>query len=163
MWYHEGQELISIKNLRKLEVSRSQIVTIEGIGSERIRCRKPDGDLFHVPNEVLGDCFEPAYAVTVYRYRGDKTEDAYNILNVSMMNKGEMYTALSRGVTIDNIGIRYTSKKFEEAPFDKTPTRIKVKPFESDPSMDNGLIYGTYKDDELVYVGSTTSLARRQK
>eukprot|EP00664_Eupelagonemidae_sp_cell27_P009968 gene9968-8162_t len=79
------------------------------------------------------------------------------------MNKGEMYTALSRGVTIDNIGFRYTSKKFEEAPFDKVPTRIKVKPFESDPSMDNGLIYGACKDDELIYVGSTTSLARRQK
>ena len=29
--------------------------------------------------------------------------------------------------------------------------------------MENGLIYGAYKDDELIYVGSTTSLARRQK
>eukprot|EP00664_Eupelagonemidae_sp_cell27_P000329 gene329-4627_t len=69
-----------------------------------------------------------------------------------MMNKGELYTALSRRIAIDNIGFLNTSKRFEEAPFNRRPTRTKVKHFESDPIMKDGLIYGAYKDDELVYV-----------
>jgi hypothetical protein len=102
------------------------------------------------------------FCVTVYKYQGDTIHTDYNIYEVDKLSWNEMYTALSRGVSLDKVHFKYTSKLFHKDKPDNKSVLFTPKP---DHKYLNGKIY-ILADDGMtwVYIGSTCKeLEERRK
>ena len=54
--------------------------------------------------------FVPAYCATVYKYQGAAIQEEYNMYDVHLMDKKQLYTALSRCTDIAQLLPRYTTR-----------------------------------------------------
>ena len=160
--FYVGQKIISNKNIKTKGMYNSRIYYIHDIQNNKVALRnEKDGEpLISSKNEVyyfnLKD-FEPAYCITCYRYQGSTIEEEYNIHDVSKMSFNEIYTALSRGRSLDKIHFDYTSRTFDVAKENNEPTILKAR------QMAKGEIYECYnKTRNLYYVGYTTTTTQKR-
>lgn len=157
-----GMKIIAKINDKTNNVFNSQIFYIKDILSDKYITisETPGGDALVKDDKIINflrSRFDPAFAVTVYKYQGDTISDNYNIHQAQCMDRNELYTALSRARTLSQIHIKWTKKEFKFASEPEISTNIGLKA----PQI--GYIYYMYNDDQKVcYVGQTTkTIAQR--
>ena len=98
--------------------------------------------------------FEPFFCQTIYRFQGLTIKDDYTIHELNIMTKRELYTSLSRGVSLNKVHFNYTNKSFVNVDSSK-PIELKVKvDNEIDEKYKNGKIYKiTFQN--YIYIGIT--------
>lgn len=160
--YYVGQKIISNKNIKTKGMYNSRIYYIHDIQNNKVALRnEKDGKpLISPKNEVyyfnLKD-FEPAYCITCYRYQGSTIEEEYNIHEIYRMSFNELYTALSRGRSLDKIHFDYTARTFDVAKENDEPTILKPR------QKVKGEIYECHNPTRnLYYVGYTTTSTEKR-
>lgn len=108
-----GVPIIAIVNNKNYEVSTSEMYHVVEINDDEIKIKKDDKEKNIAYND-FAKMFKLGFCVTVYKYQGDTIHDHYNIYDVHKMSWNEMYTALSRGVSLDKVHFKFTDKKFEK-------------------------------------------------
>ena len=160
--YYVGHKVISNKNIKTKGVYNSRIYHIHDIQNNKVALRnEKDGEpLMSSKNEVLYfnlNDFDPAYCITCYRYQGSTIEEEYNIYEAWRMSFNEIYTALSRGRSLDKIHFDYTARTFDVAKENNEPTLVKPR------QMAKGEIYECYNETRnLYYVGYTTTTTKKR-
>ena len=146
-----GMPVMCTQNMPNYKMYNSQKFTIEKITNDIITVHGNKFTIDYVKGKYnFGNCFVPAYCVTVYKYQGGKIEQNYNILDAEYMDKKELYTALSRAtndelIHVDNLRDNYTIH------FDNKQYKLKTL------SGKIGYIYEISFSDGSFYVGSTTT------
>ena len=81
---------------------------------------------------VFASTFIPAFCVTVYKFQGADIDENYNIHDVGLMDKKQLYTALSRTTRLEYIHLnnkevnrRYHVRKQSEEEIAKTSSDLK--------------------------------------
>lgn len=96
--------------------------------------------------------FIPAFCVTVYKYQGADIDEPYNIYDVNLMDKKQLYTALSRPTKFEYIHL--DNKKINSC------YRVRRQPYLGlvnsrwNSLYKNGKIYKV-EVGEKIYIGST--------
>ena len=159
--FYNGLKIIATKNFNKL-IFNSRFYYVVDVKGDKVSVTEEDNGEpimnkdnkpFYFPQIF----FEPAFAVTCYRYQGSTIEEQYNIWDVDKMNFNELYTALSRGRKLSNIHFNYTDKKIYKVKEPKNPTQRNFKKGKT------GEIYlMSNEKNNVYYVGkSTTSTEQR--
>jgi hypothetical protein len=153
-----GMKIISKDNDKNNNVFNSQIFYIKEIINEKYFTISEtlDGDVMvdKEGNDIkfCRSKFDPAYGVTIYKYQGDTISENYNIHQCKIMDRNELYTALSRARSINQIHIEWTNKKFYFAHEPNYSTNIDLM------TPKTGYIYlMTNEKNKLWYVGQTTT------
>ena len=139
----------------------SRIYYIHDIQNNKVALRnEKDGEpLLSSKNEVLYfnlKDFAPAYCITCFRYQGSTIEEEYNIHETWRMSYNEIYTALSRGRSLDNIHFDYTARTFDVAKENNEPTILKPR------QTAKGEIYECHNPTRnLYYVEYITTTKKR--
>jgi hypothetical protein len=144
-----GMPVICNDNSKEYNVYRSQIYKIKSIGVEETVLIGPDDEKI-IPNSILQTSFEVAFCVTVYKYQGSTIRENYNIWDVNKMTHNELYTAMSRGISLDKVHFNYTNKVYVH---DVPETKCIKYQAEVKTRM-AGKIY-IVSNGDWVYVGST--------
>ncbi|MDP6585972.1 MAG: hypothetical protein QF535_15080, partial [Anaerolineales bacterium] len=171
-YYYEGQPLVCRVNLRKYKkegIYNAQQVTLNDWEAASIFVVKQNGDeialkdvkLKQIEGEKEKYDFEPAHCITTQRIQGGKIDHKYNIVDVNLKTKNEMYVDLSRATKYDDIGFEYTDREFTTPTTNISPFTIKPKIHGQDTDYQKGIIYGCYHNGRLVYIGSTTNIKTR--
>ena len=115
---------------------------------------KPNGDQIETVLDVIGEWFQPTFCQTVYRYQGATIKDDFTVHELPLMTKREIYTSLSRGVALNKVHFKYTSKQFVNSDVSR-PVELKIKiDNEVDEKYKEGKIYKiTFKNK--IYIGQT--------
>jgi hypothetical protein len=149
-----GQDLMSGENFKNLDIFNGTICKVVDISDQTvIRAETLDHDII-LPIETISKHFQPAFAQTIYRYQGATIREDFTIHELYMMTKRELYTSLSRGVTLSKVHFNYTNKKFYNNDVSK-PVKIKNDiDQEVDERYINGKIYKITFENK-VYIGQT--------
>jgi len=126
-----------------------------------------DGDKIQFANKKGGNPYEcgfvpkrhflPAYACTVYKYQGDTIKEPFNIQQASIMDRNELYTAISRGQGLDQIHIEYNDQYYKKAKEPKEATKMKIE------KANTGYIYHLFNNKEnKSYIGMTTNTIEKR-
>lgn len=164
MKFWEGMYLISKDNDKKIVNSvRYYVKRVLSDGLEIFPSRGPlcdgeaDGKPFTITFEQAIKCMRYGYADTVMRMQSRTVPGKFNVWELSRMDKNEVFVALSRATSADNIGMEYNpEKEFKSAEPPAKGARLctKLELFE-------GNIYER-TDGELIYIGSTNNMKRRK-
>jgi hypothetical protein len=151
-----GMPVVATENRKnkKLDfaICNSNRYVIERFEEGGVKLSDSDGA---VPFDVFAVAFMHGFCDSVYRFQGDSITTPYNIYDISKMSLNELYTALSRCTSIDNVHFSYTEKQFKrvEAPTETKPLSIEnggvLQPF-------IGRIYLITFANGSNYVGQTT-------
>lgn len=148
--YCIGMPVFAMMNNRELEIYNSQRFKIEAFTSDGVKLEGKDAI---VPNKIFGMVFGYGFCDSVYRYQGDAICEEYNIYDVEIMSRNELYTALSRCKNINQVSFTYTTKYFKPV----QPTTDIVKTLEKHTrTLKTGFIYKIDFSDERVYIGMTS-------
>ena len=149
-WY-VGMKIIANITIKSMGISKSELFTIKSF----------DDKLFveEIEEEVKKQWFVPAFAVTVYKYQGSEIIGYVNIHEIEYMDLNELYTALSRCKSLDQLRFEYTDKVFKPASEPINSTNIELDKYQI------GYIYLlTNQKHNKFYVGQTsTSIQQRFK
>ena len=158
--YAIGMPIVINTNRPDLEVYNSQRYKIVAFSDECVELNDKK-----IPFKDFGRIVDYGFAMTIHQMQGDEIRgEDYCINDLSKRDRnGEwsmdvnmLYTALSRGVTLDKIHFKYTSRVFERK---RPPTDAIVLSLK--PAKIEGKIYAI-TDGEKWYVGSTvTTLEER--
>ena len=149
--------LIATQNLKKHEIFNMMEFTLDLISED------DDGNLnfkvngFWFDKNTFRESFLPNFCNTVYKYRGGKINENYNIFDTDRMDVKELYTALSRTTKIEYIHLNppQINRYYRERPQDQMI--ILNSYFNAD--YQNGKIYHvTFEKNDKHYVGSTTRI-----
>lgn len=113
----------------------------------------PSQQISYEPDEFIKD-FEPAFAQTIYRYQGATIKEDYTIHELSIMSKRELYTSLSRGVSLDKVHFNYIYKKFVNLDVSKPVELILKIDNDIDEKYKEGKIY-KITFNNCIYIGQT--------
>jgi hypothetical protein len=149
-----GQDLMSGENFKNFDIFNGTICKVVDISDQTvIRAETLDYDVI-LPIETISKHFQPAFAQTTYRDQGATIREDFTIHELYMMTKRELYTSLSRGVTLSKVHFNYTNKKFYNNDVSK-PVKIKNDiDQEVDERYINGKIYKITFENK-VYIGQT--------
>ena len=159
--FYKGLKIIGTKNYNKI-IFNSRFYYVVDFKDDKVSVTEEEGGnpLTNNNDEAIyfpTNYFEPAFAVTCYRYQGSTIEGNYNIWDVDEMNFNELYTALSRGRKLSNVHFKYTDKYFKKV---KEPLNATLRAYSGG---NIGEIYLMSNEKHNVhYVGkSTTSTQQR--
>eukprot|EP00760_Papus_ankaliazontas_P003488 PhM_4_TR11616/c3_g1_i8/m.9732 len=144
----DNMPVILTENLREKNMFNSEIYTIQKINKDFVFINNEKIDM-----ETFKKCFSLGFCVTVYRFQGDSINEPYNIYDCKLMDKKQLYTALSRTTKYTYVHMENANSKYvirtNSATIQRTSKHLEYE---------NGKIYGIkYNDDEnLIYIGSTT-------
>ncbi len=171
VWYHDkyhvGQKVISNINLKSLGLYNSRFYYISSFNAGLVSLsdtingeplKNKDGSVFFMKvfkksKKGIKNNIDPAYCITVYRYQGDTIEQEYNILESEKMTFNEMYTALSRGRSLDKVHWNYVKKIFKIETENKRTVRIhqihpsKGEIYELSNNVENKFYVGCTEND----------------
>ena len=151
------------ENMKDKKLFNGTIVDIIDITDDNKFIIK-NGDEQHMFTvEEFGRTFEPLFCQTIYRFQGLTIKEDYTIHELNIMTKRELYTSLSRGVSLNKVHFNYTNKPFINADSSK-PIELKVRvENDIDEKYKNGKIYKiTFQN--FIYIGITIrSLEERFK
>ena len=150
-----GMPVVAMENRKnkKLAIVNSKRYVIERFEEGGgVKLSDSDGA---VPFDVFAVVFMHGFCDSVYRFQGDSITTPYNIYDIGMMSLNEVYTALSRCTSIDNVHFKYTEKQFERV---EAPTKPKPLSIENDGVLQPfiGRIYRITFENGFNYVGQTT-------
>jgi hypothetical protein len=147
-----GVPIIATVNNKKYEVYTSQMYQIVEINDDVVKIKKED-KVKEIPSEDLPKLFRLGFCVTVYKYQGDEIKTDYTIYEANNMSFNEMYTALSRGVSLDKVHFKFTDKVFKRDIPPTDPITLKTSP---KTKYLDGKIYMIADDKKTwIYIGST--------
>ena len=154
--FYKGLKIIGTKNYNKI-IFNSRFYYVVDFKDDKVSVTEEEGGnpLTNNNDEAIyfpTNYFEPAFAVTCYRYQGSTIEGNYNIWDVDKMNFNELYTALSRGRKLSNVHFKYTDQYFKKV---KEPLNATLRRY----SRGNiGEIYLMSNEKHNVhYVGKSTT------
>ena len=115
------------------------------------------GTTFMINGEIydlseFSHSFIPAFCVTVYKYQGADINENYNIYDVRLMDKKQLYTALSRTTKFEYIHLNFKELN-KEYKFRRQPCVEQVNA--KNNQYINGKIYKVTFNDDKIYIGST--------
>ena len=110
---------------------------------------------FKVNNEwfelnTFRQCFIPSFCVTVYKYQGADINEPFNIYDVNLMDKKQLYTAMSRTTRFDYLHVN--NKMLKNIYFNRKKPVLELVNSKFNSLFKNGKIY---KVTSYIYVGST--------
>ena len=147
----QGMPFLATKNLKDDGVFNMMEFKLEDV-------RRKGGLEFQIAGkwfglDVFANSFIPAFCSTVYKFQGADIDEPYNIHDVGLMDKKQLYTALSRTtklrfIHLDNkeLSRRYHVRKQSDEEIAKSPV---------DPKYNRGKIYKVVFSNGEIYVGST--------
>ena len=150
-----GMRLIAEDNIKTKKIYKSAFYTIAELGDNTVTVKNDLGEQLGPFRRSL---FIPTFAVTVWKYQGAVIEGHYNIRQTNIMNRNQLYTALSRGRKLSNIHIEWTDKKFEFACEPKEATILNIN------NAKIGFIYRMVNEEAKAhYVGLTTTTIEQRE
>lgn len=102
-----GQPIISIDNIKHNQIYRSALYSIVSYAGDTVVISDAHKVNIDVKTSEFNKIFEDGFCLTVYKAQGGTIRDHYNIYNHDKMSFQEMYTALSRGVSLDKVHFPY--------------------------------------------------------
>ena len=118
-----GMKLSCKINDKNLDLYNGLVLEIKRIEDNKIIFDMNDNEL-ECELVYVSNNFIPTYSMTVYKYQGFTINENYNIHEIEMMTKRELYTAMSRGTKYEYVNFDYTNKIFENENLDSI---IKIK------------------------------------
>jgi len=98
--------------------------------------------------------FEPFFAQTIYRFQGLTIKEDFCIHELPIMSKRELYTSVSRGISLDKVHFNYTNNIFVNSDASNA-VELKVKvDNDVDEQYLNSKIY-KIEFDNYIYIGVT--------
>ena len=151
----EGVPVVAIDNDHTNQIYNSQMFTLDKVNdtiklSRDRNKKKVEKEITH---ETFTKYFNLGFCCTVYKYQGDTIRNHYNIYDTDTMSFNELYTALSRCVTLDNVHFNYSNRIF----YPDTPPKIirTITVTKSTQYIDGKIYYLTDPDETWYYIGST--------
>ena len=141
-----GMPVICECNMKKEGIYNGQIFNIQSIEPIKI-----NGLIFS--DQDFTKKFKPAFCVTVYKMQGSTIREPYTIHDAYSMDKKQMYTALSRCTTIEDVYVTGTKSIYKT----QNKKHLVMEPFKTE--FHNGKIYCiSFENGKNVqfYIGSTT-------
>ncbi len=145
--------IIALCNNKMLEVYTSQKFNIKQFDKDDVIITKHDKD-FTIPQSKFNSLFEYGFGATVYKYQGNTVREDFNIHNVNAMNFNEIYTALSRGITIDKIHFDYTNITFK-VPQPQTDCKKRDLIIPDKKYLQGKVYLISDRKRSFIYIGST--------
>ena len=147
-----GMPFLATKNLKEDRVFNMMEFKLEDI-------RRKSGLEFLIAGkwyglDVFASSFIPAFCVTVYKYQGADIDEDYNIYDVGLMDKKQLYTALSRTTKLKYIHL--CNKEVKKRYFVRKQSEEEIAKTSVDPKYNSGKIYKIKFSNGEIYVGSTT-------
>ena len=100
-----------------------------------------------VPLNIFVAAFSLGWTDTVTRLQGGTFREPFNIFEAKMMNKNQLYTAISRGTTLSHVGLsNLGDQKFLPAVPPEKGKQISVQPDE----VKVVIIYKLYKREDIM-------------
>ena len=96
----EGMPVSATQNIKDKEVFNTMEFKIEKIKNDKIFINNTE-----FSREEFAESFIPNFCATVYKYQGSDIKEDYNIFDTHMMDKKQMYTALSRTTKFEYLHI----------------------------------------------------------
>jgi ATP-dependent exoDNAse (exonuclease V) alpha subunit len=121
--YFKGMKLVGNDNLKDKNIYNSEIYTIDKILKDSMVLVSSNNIYINVSYKLLKR-FGYAYSMTVYRYQGSTVNEPYNICQLDIMSKREMYTSLSRASKYEYLNFDYNNKEFIDKPIVKETTLL---------------------------------------
>lgn len=133
--------------LNKYDVYNSENYVIEKFDDENVYLNSEK----IIPRKLFGQFFEYGFFCTVHKFQGGEISENYCIHETDhyMFNYNLMYTALSRGVSLDKVHFKFTDRKFYEHKHTKNSFDIG-----KEMKLKVGRIYKIFNKDSY-YIGST--------
>ena len=148
----KGMPVIATCNLKDMAIFNTMEFSMEAISDIEAIIRTVDGEN-RFSYEEFGKSFIPSYCATLYKYQGATISEEYNIFDCHLMDKKQIYTALSRCTEIANVRLdnaqllsRYTRRR--------QPDLKLTGAHES--GQQTGKIYEIrFEASDKIYIGST--------
>jgi len=145
--------IIAIDNKLKkaFGICNSEMFKIEKFSKTKVIIRD-EKKRFKIPIENFGS-FDYGFCTTIHKYQGSEIKEEYCIHEMNRLSKNALYTALSRGITLDNVHFKYTTRWFAPA----RPSRKCIDKPVSPLLVKDGKIYKITNGTNDVYIGLTTN------
>ena len=147
----EGMPLLATQNIKVDGVFNTMEFKLEDIRRKSELEFKVNGKWYNI--SVFASSFIPAFCVTVYKYQGADIDENYNIHDVGMMDKKQLYTALSRTTKLKYIHLN--NRELCHLYYVREQPVDEISKMERDLKYNNGKIYKIEFTNGKVYVGST--------
>ena len=155
-----GMPLLATQNLKDEEIFNTMEFKLEDIRRKHEHEFKVKGTWFSL--NVFACSFIPAFCVTVYKFQGCDIDEHYNVFDTRLMDKKQIYTALSRTTKIEYIHLN--NNELNSRYFIREQPVEEIAKSNHDNIYNNGKIYKVTFSNGKVYVGSTClSLDERLK
>ncbi|MFA5151318.1 MAG: hypothetical protein WC554_02035 [Clostridia bacterium] len=109
------KRVICNKNFYKFGAYNSRIYNIHTIVKDKYQLLDDNNEVFKFNGNIINfdqDDFNPVYSTTVYRCQSETLKENINIREVNLMNFNEIYTAISRIKSLDQLHLEYSNKTF---------------------------------------------------
>ena len=145
----EGIPLIATVNNKDRKIYNTMEFTLDEIDST--------GTTFMINDEIydlseFSRSFIPGFCVTVYKYQGADINENYNIHDVGMMDKKQLYTALSRTTKFEFLHLNF--KELNKEYKIRGSPDVELVNVKNSKYID-GKIYKVTFNDDKIYIGST--------
>ena len=100
----KGMPVVCEVNLKKRNMYNAQVFSVAEIGCNSVLI---NGQTF--THAEFANYFTLAFCMTVYKYQGGTINEPYCIYNANVMDKKELYTALSRTTRYEYLHIAKTA------------------------------------------------------
>ena len=140
--------VLATQNLKDKEIFNTMEFVIEDIKHDRYKVNNEWFD-----KKDFSENFILSFCVTVYKYQGADINEPYNIYDVNLMDKKQLYTALTKTTKFEYIHLN--NKKLNNKYFNRKKPKIELTNSKFNVLYKNGKIYKATFSDKSVYIGST--------
>jgi hypothetical protein len=123
--YFTGMDLVCNITKPKDHLYRSELYKLTDFDNNQVCMKSETGNNIKIDFDNI-DWFQPAYAMTVYRYQGSSIDVPFNVINVNSMSLREIYTAISRAKKYEDLYIEYTNITFYNENIDNVTLDVKL-------------------------------------
>lgn len=158
--FYVGMKIISNENNPILDIYNSETFEIVDYKKPNISIKSDlTGETIQVSVLSFKKKFDLAYCITIHRSQGSTLEGEYNIYDIYSLSFELMYVAMSRCRNIDNVHFDYIEPFifWKQEYTDNSVLRKGVYKDNFGEKYENGKIYQIKYNDEIIYIGQTTS------
>jgi hypothetical protein len=159
-----GIPLVAMKNLNTKKVVNGRQYTLASIDGDGDVVLKHSGghELISLSRKEFNSHCRYGFCDSVFRNQGRTLEERYNLFDVELMHFRDIYTALSRFRTLDNIHFNCTEYLQTHTFSMKDPPDKQMEVRLSPPKLLDASIYRIIDGMDNQYIGYTTgTLAKR--
>lgn len=148
----KNMPIIATTNLKEHDVYNTMEFKIDDIKEENKTILYSINDIWFTQKN-LEDNFIPSFCVTVYKYQGASINEPYNIFDTHLMDKKQLYTALSRTTKLEYI--RLNNNELNSVYKIRKQPDIELINSRFNSLYKNGKIYLVSFNNDKKYIGST--------